>query len=212
MRAVRMRAPARNSRRATGKGGAVPRGALLGLRWVPLPLALLAAVVGLLVVGSMQGQASASRVAQGDQAGGLSLNVTTMLWMSNDMSGMASGPGATGSYQMPDSMMPGMQPAGDNRLRVEVTLSNVSTGVQQYATTDFTLLSPDGKTWKVNSQGHSDLPTSADLRPGFATTMDVYFDLPAKESKNLTLKWSRGGTTVSIPVRTDGAGPGPMRM
>ena len=210
MRAVRMKTPSENSvrRRQKSKRASIP----WGLRWVPVPLALLGAVVGLLVVGSMQGQAAASHVTHGNEAGGLALDVTAMLWMSNDMSGMASGPGATGSYQMPDSMMPGMQPAGDNRLRVEVTLSNVSGSVQQYATTDFTILSPDGKTWKVNGQEHSDLPTSAALRPGFATTIDVYFDLPAKESKNLTLKWSRGGTTVSVPVSTGGTGPGPMRM
>lgn len=212
MRTVRMRAPARDSRRATGKRGAVPRSRLPGLRWVPMPLALLGVALGLLAVGSVQGQAAASHVAQPDQAGGLALSVTTMLWMSNDMSGMASGPGATGNYSMPDSMMPGMQPAGENRLRIEVSLSNVSTSAQRYSTTDFTLISPDRKTWKVDGQGHSDIAGSADLQPGYATTIDVYFDLPASESKHLILKWSRGGTTVSVPVRTDGAEPGPMRM
>jgi Domain of unknown function (DUF4352) len=106
---------------------------------------------------------------------------------------------------MPSSMMPGMQPVGDNRLRVEVDLSNVTGSVQQYSTTDFTLSAPGGKTWQVNSQEHSALPASADLQPGFRTTVDVYFDIPASDSKNLTLHWSRGGRTISMPVKTGSA-------
>jgi hypothetical protein len=113
---------------------------------------------------------------------------------------------------MPDSMMPGMQPTGDNRLRVEVDLSNVTSSVQHYSTTDFSLSGPGGKTWNVNGQEHSAQPASADLRPGFRTTVDIYFDIPASDSKNLTLKWSRGGRTISMPVNTGGEGPGTMHM
>jgi hypothetical protein len=113
---------------------------------------------------------------------------------------------------MPDSMMPGMQPAGDNRLRVEADLSNVTGSVQQYSTTDFSLSGPGGKTWKVNGQEHSAQPASADLQPGFRTTVDMYFDIPASDSKNLTLHWSRGGRTISMPVNTGGTGPSGMHM
>lgn len=208
MRAIRI-----SARRANNSGAR-----FRGLRWVPVPLALLAAVLGVLVMGSMYGRAAADLARQPNQAGGLALRVDTMLWMSNAMSGNGSeqaspAPSDSSSgYAMPPDMMPGMQTAGDDRLRVEVDLSNVSGSVQQYATTDFSLSGPGGKTWKVNDQEHSAQPASADLQPGFRTTVDVYFDLPASDSKNLILHWSRGGRTVSVPVDTGGAAPNGMQM
>jgi hypothetical protein len=197
-----------------------------GLRWVPVPLALLVAVLGLLVAGSMQGQASAVLASEPSEAGGLSLHVDTMLWMSNDMGGngapASSGQASSGQaapapddppsgFAMPDSMMPGMQATGDDRLRVEVDLSNVTSSVQQYATTDFSLSRPGGKTFSVNGQEHSALPASGALQPGFQTTIDLYFDLPNSDASHLTLQWSRGGRTISIPVSTNG-GPENMQM
>jgi hypothetical protein len=187
---------------------------------VPVPLALLAAVLGVLVMGSLQGQAAADLASHPNEAGGLSLTVDTMLWMSNDMGGsgapQAAPPRADSSgYVMPSSMMPGMQPVGDDRLRIEVDLSNVTGSVQRYSTTDFTVSAPGGKTWQVNGQEHSSQPVSADLQPGFRTTVDVYFDIPASYSKHLTLHWSRGGRTISVPVSTNGspsAGGANMRM
>jgi hypothetical protein len=176
---------------------------------VPVPLALLAAVLGVLVMGTLQGQAAANLASHPNEAGGLSLTVDTMLWMSNDMGGsgepQAAPPPADSGYSMPSSMMPGMQPVGDNRLRIEVDLSNVTGSVRQYSTTDFTLSAPGGKTWQVNGQEHSSQPGSAGLQPGFSTTVDVYFDIPASNSKHLTLHWSRGGRTISMPVNTSGS-------
>lgn len=173
-----------------------------GLRWVPFPLALLAVLLGMLVVGARQGQAAADRAAQGNRLSGLSLGVDTMLWMMDPMAEMAAPGNNKGGYQMPASMMPGLQQPGDKRLRVEVDLRNVSNAVQLYSTTDFSLVGKGGKTWQVDSQDHSAQPASAYLQPGFGTTVDLYFDLPSKNSKNLTLKWSRGGSTLSIPVNT----------
>jgi hypothetical protein len=184
MRTVRMSAPAVSSRagsgpgsRPTGRrpGGRSPRkkgrpARLRGLRWVPVPLALLAVTMGLLVMGSMQGQAEADLASHPNQAGGLSLTVDTMLWMSNDVDGSgapasanvpgqaapppadsadsadsADDSGDSTGFSMPDSMMPGYQPTGDDRLRIEVDLNNVTGKVQQYSTTDFTLSGPGGK-------------------------------------------------------------------
>jgi hypothetical protein len=224
MQAVRMSARAVSSlrpagsgpggRRARKKGRSVPGTRLRGLRWIPVPLALLAVTLGLLVMGSMQGRAAADLASHPNQAGGLSLSVDTMLWMSNDTSGsgVPAPADSPGGYSMPDSMMPNMQPTGDDRLRIEVDLSNVTSGVQRYSTTDFTLSGPGGKTWQVNGQEHSAQPASADLQPGFATTVDVYFDIPASDSKNLTLHWSRGGRTISMPVNTGGSAPAGMHM
>lgn len=177
-----------------------------GLRWIPVPLATLAAVIGVLVMGSFQGQvASANAHQTGYRAGGLALSVDAMTWMMN----MEPSKG----YQMPTSMMPGMQMVGDNRLRVEVSLSNTTTSLQRYSIANFTVSGPGGKTWKTvgQLQQHSDQPASADLEPGFRTTIDLYFDIPSKQTKNLTLKWSRSGTTVSIPVNTSGM-PSGMKM
>jgi hypothetical protein len=203
------RAPKKGSSARGGRGTRGTRGTRLrGLRWVPVPLAILAAALGVLVFGSVQGQAAADLASHPTEAGGLSLSVDTMLWLSDDMTGNgdpnAAPPPDDDEYDMPSSMMPGMEPAGDNRLRVEVDLTNVTVSAEQYATTDFTLSAPGGKTWQVDDQDHSALPASAYLRPGFSTTIDVYFDVPAADSKNLTLRWSRGGRTISIPVNTTG--------
>jgi hypothetical protein len=189
---------------------------------VPVPLALLAVVLGLLVMGTMQGQAAADLASHPNQAGGLSLTVDTMLWMSNMSGSSQAAPapadntvdGSDGSngFSMPDSEMPGYQPTGDDRLRIEVDLNNVGGSVQQYSMTDFTLTGPGGKTWQVNGQEHSDQPAAADLQPGFATTIDMYWDIPAANTKNLTLHWSRGGRTISMPVNTGGEVPAQMHM
>jgi hypothetical protein len=191
------------ARRERAAGPAILR--MRGLRWVPVPLAVLAAVIGALVMGAFQGQmASANAHQTGYRSGGLALSVDTMRWMPN-MKPTSSG------YQMPASMMPGMQPAGDNRLHVEISLGNVTTSVQRYSITDFTVSSPGGKPLHADSVAHSNTPVSADLAPGFETTTDIYFDIPAQQSKHLILKWSHGGSVVFIPVNTNG-NPSTMRM
>ena len=234
MRVIRMSAPTVRSTRPGGgrarkKGKAVHDARLRGLRWVPVPLALLAVVLGLLVMGSMQGRAAADLAAHPNQAGGLSFTLDTMNWMSNDMSGSgapasANIPGqaapppadsavdGSAGYSMPDNMMPGIQPTGDDRLRIEVDVNNVTGSVQQYSMTDFTLTAPGGKVYQVNGQEHSDQPASAYLQPGFATTIDLYWDIAASDAKNLTLHWSRGGRTISLPVNTGGQAPAGMHM
>jgi len=185
-----------------------------GLRWVPVPLAALAAVIGVLVMGSFQGQAAQANAHQtGYRAGGLALTVETMYWMSNDMTGQ--GPTAKSSpaeFHMPASQMPGIQPVGDDRLQVEVDLSNYTTDVQRYSMSDFTLVGAKGKTWKVVPQGLSLYAAAANLEPGFESTVTIYFDIQGQYSKHLTLEWSRGGTKVSIPVTIGGASMAGMHM
>ena len=177
-----------------------------GLRWVPVPLAALAAVIGVLVMGSFQGQAAETTFHQtGFRAGGLAMSIDQMYFMSNNMNGLGPGQKTNpAEYSMPASQMPGIQPVGDDRLRVEVALANITTGIEQYSTADFTLTGPHGKTWQPNGQQHSSMAGSENLAPGFQETVDVYFDIPGAQSKHLTLHWSRGGTTVSIPVSANG--------
>ena len=211
------RAPARGrsrpgSRNARNRAGATRQGRRLrGLRWVPVPLAVLAAVLGLLMVGTLQGQAAAKLAQYRYHAGGLALTTGTMAWMSNDMTGEGPAKRSVQNFSMPRSMMPGMQTANNNRLHVEVNLSNVTNDVQRYSIGDFSVVAPGGHSWQANPNGRSDMPASANLEPGFGVTVDLYFDIPAAKSHHLTLRWSRDGSTVSIPVNTTGK-PGPMRM
>ena len=194
-----MRVMQMNARGTKGNPG--PR--LPGLRWVPLPLAVLAAVVGWLVLGSLQGQQVAAHAGQehGYQAGGLALTVDQMDWMSNDMTGQGPLKVPKG-FPMDPSMMPGMQAPGDDRLRFEVDLSNTSTDVQRYAVRDFRVIAPGGQSWKPTENGGS--AAEAALEPGFQATVDMYFDVPGKQSKSLIIQWSRDGTTVQLPVNTNG--------
>src|ERR1700727_1927267 len=205
---ARADAMARNRARSAARRGRAAGPAILrmpGLRWVPVPLAALAAVIGVLVMGSFQGQAAEISFHQsGYRAGGLAMSIDQVYWLSNNMNGLPPGQKAPpDQYSMPASMMPGIQPVGDNRLRVEVALANVTTSTQRYSTRDFTLSGLGGKkTWQPDNQEHSSMAGSETLASGFQETVDVYFDIPGQDSKNLTLHWSRGGTTLSIPVST----------
>jgi hypothetical protein len=194
------------------RGGSGQGSRRRGLRWVPVPLALLAALLGVLVVGSLQGQAAVEQAHSPYQAGGLGLSVDTMLWMMSSMNEGSAKAANPNGYQMPGSMMPGMQRSGDSRLRVEIDLRNVSTGVQWYSVADFHVVAPGGKQWKPYTSAENNVPQSAALEPGFHTTIDVYFDIAAKQATNsLSIAWSRDGTTVHIPVHTSGGMSG-MRM
>jgi hypothetical protein len=205
-----MRAVSKRTRPGKTRLNQGPR--LPGLHWVPVPLAVLAATVGYLVLGGTMGQQAAAKVqhVHGYQAGGLSLQPDAMLWLSNDMTGQGpvKNPNPDG-FKMDPSMMPGMQPAGENRLRVEVTLANVTSVNQRYAVTDFKVVGPTGKSFRVDSPDGSTQPTNSLLRPQFGTTIDLFFDVPTAQSKNLSIEWSRGGTTVDIPVDTNGTLPSP---
>jgi hypothetical protein len=178
-----------------------------------VPLAVLATALGWLVLGGAVGQHAAAISNQhvhGYRAGGLSLSVDAMLWLSNDMTGQGPGKDPNpGGFKMNPSMMPGLQQAGENRLRVEVSLANLTSVAQRYALSDFRVVTPGGKSFPVNPTDGSSQPTSAILRPGFGTTIDLFFDLPAAESKNLSIAWSHGGTTVDLPVYTNGTLPSP---
>jgi hypothetical protein len=198
--------PHRRTRPADGRArrgsGSNPGPRLPGLRWVPVPLALLVAALGWIVLGSLQGQNAAAHEHQhGYQAGGLALSIEQMVWMSNDMTGQGPLKLPKG-FPMDPSMMPGMQAPGTDRLRFEVDLSNITTGLRRYAVSDFLVTAPDGQSWKPNENGGS--AAQATLEPGFRATVDMYFDVPDKQSKNLTIQWSRDGTTVEFPVDTNG--------
>src|SRR6202046_5845901 len=86
---ARADAMARNRARSAARRGRAAGPAILrmpGLRWVPVPLAALGAGIGVLVMGSFQGQVAEVNAHQvGYRAGGLALSVDTMYWMGNTM-------------------------------------------------------------------------------------------------------------------------------
>lgn len=201
--------------RARGRTGSRPGPQLAGLRWVPVPLAALMAVVGWLVIGAAAGQHAAAHAQQsGYQAGGLAMSVDQMLWMSNDMTGQ--GPlnakaKLKGGFTMAPSMMPGMQSGSNDRLHLQLNLRNVTTDAQSYELSGFRVVGPGGQSWKNSDSGG--ITPAAVLEPGFEATVNLYFDIPDTQSgKNLSVQWSRGGNTVTVPVNTSGTDPGPMHM
>lgn len=202
---------------------------LPGIRWIPVPLALLAAVVGWLVYGTVLGQSAAAQADHhGYQAGGLRLAVQQMEWMSNDMTGQgpvqaspgdpadpgdpAAGPTNPG-FAMDPGMMPGMQAADDDRLQLEVTLKNVTSQVQRYHMSDFRVIGPGGRSWpEISTAGQNTFAGQADIEPNYSVTVDVYFDIPMKQTDGLSVEWSRNGDKVDFPVDIGGAPMTPMNM
>jgi hypothetical protein len=201
--------------RRGGRTGSRPGPQLAGLRWVPVPLAALMALVGWLVLGAAAGQHAAANAAQsGYEARGLALSVDQMLWMSNDMTGQGplNGKAQKGGFAMAASMMPGMQTASNDRLHLELTLQNVTRDAEHYQLNGFRVVGPGGQSWPNSDSGG--ITPAATLEPGFEATVNLYFDIPdAQSSKSLTVQWSRGGRTLTFPVNTSGTGlPGPMHM
>jgi hypothetical protein len=203
----RNRRAERRERRQASKKAATR---FIGLRWVPVPLAMLLAVLGWLVFGTVLGQQAVASSHAGLQAGGLKLTVNQVLWMSDDMNnpGQATDPN---SFTMPDSMMPGMQTNGDKRLRLELYIHNISTSGQQYAWNEFRLFGTGGKSWApLDNAATREAVQAATLAPGFQTTIDLYFDVPASQGNRLSAEFEHGGTTVTFPVHVSGSGSGAM--
>jgi uncharacterized protein YbdZ (MbtH family) len=205
---ARNRRPSADARRG-GRTGSRPGPQLAGLRWVPVPLAMLLAVLGFLVLGAASGQHAVNHArelaAAGLEAGGLGLTVNTELWVNDSM----AAPGKTTSkgFSMPSSEMPGLATIGDQRLRIEVYIRNVSKDPQRYALTDFVLVGPGGASWKLLANAatqHSIAPQSGDIGPGWSTTADLYYDVPNAETKHLSVRWTHNGTTVTFPVHPSG--------
>ena len=160
-------------------------------------------------LGSTRAIYSAPRMAT-PNASGVRFKVDTMMWMSNDMSGQGPVKNKNpNGFKMPSSMMPGMQLAGNNRLRVEFTIANDSSASQQYYVRAFRIVTKSGQSYGPNNNDGSTQPTRAILKPGFGTVIDLYYDLPTGANKNLSVQWTHGGTTVTFPVDTGGKLPAP---
>src|SRR5262245_351980 len=159
-------------------------------------LASVIALAGLVVLmahtdhGSHAGHATAVYTA-----GGMSVTVNRWQWMSHDMFG---GPTpAQHNFPMPAQIMPGMQTDDVNRLHVELTVSN-GTGQRAPASgRDFAVETPDGRRVEMNdSSDASGGPLQ--LGAGTSTTMDLYFDVPLKDTVR-DLVFAYVGSSVRIP-------------
>ena len=182
-------------RNAARSGPAMP-----GLRWVPVPLAILMALLGWLVFGSALGQHALAAAHAGPEQGGLGLTVNQVVWMADDM----ATPGTkvnSHEFQMPPSEMPGMQTVGEKRLRVEIYLRNISSSPQRYALAEFRLLGTGHQSWSpLDNAAVRGQMLSAVLDPDFRSTVDIYFDLPAAQHGALRLEWEHSGHLMTIPL------------
>ena len=178
--------------------GALPQ----WVRWLPLPAAVAAAAIGWAVLGNTLGDHAGH--VHGYEAGGLTLSVDRMLWMSNDMTGQGPLAAQSQGFAMDPSMMPGFQTVNNNRLQIELTLANGTGDAQQYAQSDFRVVGPDGQSWGTSDDGGDIQQKTGSLGPGYHTTVILYFDLPDTQTRGLDVEWSRDGTTVEIPVNTSG--------
>lgn len=195
----------RGADRREGSRGATAAARFPGLRWVPVPLAILLAALGWLVFGSVLGQHAFASAHGGLEAGGLGLTVNQVVWMADDMANPGLPATDPHAFRMPASMMPGMQTAGEKRLRIELYIRDISSSLQQYALSEFRLLGTGSQSWQpLNNAATRGAIQSAVLYPGFQATIDLYFDLPAAQGSHLSVEWSHGGGTVTFPVHVTG--------
>jgi hypothetical protein len=98
------------------------------------------------------------------------------------------------NYPMPQSMMPGMQAADQDRIHVEIDLANPGDDPGPYGPDQFQLVSPAGQ-WPLND--FTIVPGT--LAGGYSADLDLYFDVPAGQT-DLSIRWSVGGEAVEIPL------------
>jgi hypothetical protein len=128
-------------------------------------------------------------------SGDLSLRIQDTGWITHDTIGGATPAPDTG-FQMPASMMPGMPDEGKHRLYIEVTLDDVGQASASFAPQEFTLRTPEGRSWPL------DQPASfgpATLLPGQIRSLDLLFDIPDTVSQVL-LAWNHDGETQQLAI------------
>jgi hypothetical protein len=163
-------------------------------------MAVGSALVGWIVFAAATGSPATGHAHEDSfQSGGLVLTVNEVARVSgghDDMSGAAQ---PSYGFPMPQQamqqMMPGMQAEDEQRLHVEVSLRNPGGTPKRYRPEDFHLVSGAGGRWLPK-----DPFTPGTLAPGFALTVDLYFDFPQGEA-DLSVDWTpAGGDPVLIPL------------
>jgi Domain of unknown function (DUF4352) len=131
----------------------------------------------------------------------LTAQVTAVEWarMDHDMSSDAPG------YQMPPAMMPGMPTGDDQRLSIDVVITNTSDETRRLRPAEeFVLHTGNGKQWALHSDTFGDLSR---LAPHNAVNGILFFDLPPTELNvsSAWVEWTNGGTTAKLAISQDGA-------
>lgn len=153
------------------------------------------ALAGWIVVSATMGSSSGGHGHAGTyESGGVLLTVNQAKRMPHDMSA-GPAPQNAGNFSMPQSMMPGMQAADEDRLHVEVGLRNPTGKVKPYRPEDFRVISRSGGRWDLNKD--SLIPGT--LAPGYSVSLDLYFDIPLTQ-RDLAIQWSMGGRPLEIPL------------
>lgn len=134
---------------------------------------------------------------------GLALAVEETEWA--EMTAVEDG---EGGFVMPNSMMPDA-PTGDQvRLGIGFTLTNPGSGTEPFDLLgEFTMsggLEPEPLPLTADTVGHLNR-----LGPGTAVAGTLYFDIQVPDQTDpqlpqLYLEWSRGGSSVRIPVQLPG--------
>lgn len=169
---------------------AVPKGLM-----VAIVVALVFGLTGVVFVGLMLRERNA--VAGSVSAGGLTLQVQSAQWVDLDHD-------HTDGFQMPQSMTPGAPGPDQQRLAVEVAVSNRGAGDTLLSQSEFWVQGLDGKVWPLVADNLSD----KHLGPGFGVSGSLTFDLPAasvsQTNKGLFLLWDRAGKVVRVPMTVGG--------
>lgn len=144
-------------------------------------------------------------------AGDLAFSVNRLEWLSMNhdhdaesttdvslQSGEADGAAAASAmgFSMPPSMMPGLPPVGQQRLRVEVTLQNTGSGREAIGPEYFRVESADGTSYLP-------LPNSPfrsqELVRGQGMGAVLFVDVD-EDARDPRLIWARGGKQVAIRI------------
>lgn len=138
--------------------------------------------------------------------GGLTVQVNTSGWLSDDHHGDMPMAG----YQMPGQMMPGM-PEGDRvRLSIPITLRNTSGSPRGFtAAAEFRLVG--GQEAGAQAPTTDTFGAVTRLHPDTSVNGVLYFDVlgPATTDRPFRLEWARDGGTVRLPVPALGTAPPP---
>jgi hypothetical protein len=170
-----------------------------GQATVALSMALTLSAVGiaLLVVMLRDRPVPAEAVV-----GGVSLRVQEAGWIRQDHADHA----AEGGFQMPSAMMPGAPQPGEERLRVQVVLTNRADSPKRLNDGAFRLENAGGDWWPLQAETIG----LDQLAPGLAVSGSLQFDLPNGGGRlgdgSLRLVWERAGKVVRVALPA-GAAP-----
>lgn len=143
-------------------------------------------------------------VAQAVARDGMAAAITGASWVSDGHEHDEAKAGGAGGFAMPLSMMPGMVPEGQMRLKVTLTLANSADAGRPLDTgTEFVLRDArNGTSWPLKADTFGGLPR---LGPASGVQGTLYFDLPPPtDESQLYVDWKRDGRSTRLAVPING--------